>query len=92
MSVEEIETDLDAWWAVLKDYNESNDSKAVFQTLMGNINDNLNKLKEKNDAGDFDMMPASVKAKWVWAWQQLDAARDTVKADPEFMASLEWRP
>jgi len=87
-----ITSDLDAWWAQLKDYDESNAAKAKFQELMIEIDSNLDELAAMNTDGDFDILPASWKAKAIWAWQQLDAARDTVKADAEFMEGLNWKP
>jgi len=87
-----VTTDLNTWWAELSDYQESNSSKAKFQDIMATIDQMLDELKTMNDNGDFDQLPSSWKAKAVWAWQQLDAARDTVKADAEFMEGINWRP
>jgi len=87
-----IATDLDAWWAELSDYQESNTAKAKFQNIMATIDQMLDELQTMNSNGDFDQLPASWKAKAVWAWQQLDATRDTVKADAEFMEGINWRP
>jgi len=87
-----ITTDLNAWWAVLSNYEESNSAKAKFQEIMQTIDQYLNELAEMNSNGDFDQLPASVKAKFIWAWTQLDNARDTVKADADFMEAIGWRP
>ena len=92
MSEQEIYDDLDAWWAILTDYGDGNSAKAKFQDTMGDFEKGLNELAQMNSDGDFDQLPASVKAKFVWAWQQFDAARDAVRADEDFMASLSWRP
>ena len=87
-----ITTDLDAWWAEKLDYDESNTAKARFQDLMISFDQNLDELSQMNTNGDFDQLPSSWKAKAVWAWQQFSAARDTVKADSEFMEGINWRP
>ena len=87
-----ITTDLDAWWAELSDYQESNKAKGVFQDIMNTIDQILDELQTMNDNSDFNQLPASWKAKAIWAWQQLDAARNTVKADAEFMEGILWRP
>ena len=87
-----ITTDLDAWWETVSDYNQSNTAKARFQDLMSNIDQNLDELQTMNANGDFDQLPSSWKAKAVWAWGLLDTARDTVKADSEFMEGINWKP
>jgi hypothetical protein len=87
-----ITTDLDIWWETVSDLNESNAAKAKFQDLMNSFDQALNELSDMNSAGDFDELPASWKAKAIWAWGQFDTARDTVKADAEFMEGLNWRP
>lgn len=87
-----IQTDLDAWWVQISDYNESNAAKARFQEVMGEIDRKLDELQTMYAAGDYDKLPTSVKNKFVWAWQQLDAVRDTLKADADFMAALSWTP
>ena len=87
-----ITTDLDAWWADLKDYQESNSAKAKFQEIMSTIDQMLDELKAMYDAGDYNQLPDSVKTKFVWAWGQLDDARDTVKADSDFMTAINWKP
>lgn len=87
-----ISTDLDAWWVNVSDYNESNDAKAKFQDIMRNIDRQLNELADMNTAGDFDKLPVSWKAKAVWAWGQLNTARNTVKADADFMEGINWVP
>jgi hypothetical protein len=87
-----VTSDLDAWWAELKDYDESNAAKAKFQELMIAFEQSLDELQQMNADGEFDKLPASWKAKALWAWQQFDNARDTVKADAEFMEGLNWRP
>ena len=92
MSAQDILDALDGWWAELQDYEESNSAKAKFQDVMNMFDSGLNELEAMNTAGDFDQIPAVIKAKWLWAWQQWDAVRDTLKADDEFMASLTWRP
>ena len=88
----QISDDLDAWWEELLDYSESNAAKAKFQDLMIQFEQNLNELQEMNAEGEFDKLPASWKAKAIWAWQQFDAARDIVKADADFMEGLNWTP
>lgn len=87
-----ITTDLDAWWAAHQDYTGSNTAKAKFQDIMGAINRELDDLQTMNINGDFDQLPASWKAKAIWAWGQLDAARNTVKADTDFMEGINWTP
>jgi hypothetical protein len=87
-----ITTDLDTWWETLSGYSKSNDAKARFQELMIEFERALNELSLMNQAGDFDELPASWKAKAVWAWQQFDSARNTIKADADFMEGLNWRP
>ena len=87
-----ITQDLDAWWTTVSDYNESNSAKAKFQEIMSSIDQQLDELSAMNTAGDFDELPASWKAKAIWAWGQLDAARDAVKGDAEFMEGINWRP
>ena len=44
-----ISTDLDSWWAVKTDYDESNAAKGKFQEIMTAINDNLDALKVMYD-------------------------------------------
>ena len=88
----QISDDLDTWWEELSDYEESNASKAKFQEVMQSFDQGLNELSAMNANGDFDQLPASWKAKAVWAWQQFDAARDAVKADADFMEGINWRP
>jgi len=83
---------LDAWWGIKQDYDESNTAKAEFQSTMWSFEEGLNRLEQMNNDGDFDQMPALVKAKMIWAWQQWDAVRDTLKADADFMAIIEWKP
>jgi uncharacterized protein YjgD (DUF1641 family) len=90
--VGQISDDLDTWWAELSDYEESNSAKAKFQEIMQSFDQALNELSDMNAAGDFDQLPASWKARAVWAWQQFDAARDIVKADADFMEGINWRP
>jgi len=87
-----IESDLDAWWATLSDYNESNSAKERFQRLMRDFDEALDELEAMNSAGEFDQLPASVKSKMIWAWQQFDAARDTVKADADVIDIIQWTP
>ena len=87
-----ITTDLDAWWAELTDYSESNEAKAIFQDVMRGIDDWLDRLQAMNTAGDFDQLPASVKTEFIWAWTQLDNARDTVKVRSDFMEAINWKP
>jgi len=87
-----ITNDLNTWWAELSDFQRGNKAKAQFQDTMNTIDQMLDELKIINDSGDFDQLPPSWKAKALWAWQQLDAARDTVKADAEFMEGINWRP
>ena len=87
-----VDADLDAWWAEINTFQEANSAKGAFQTLMTDIDRNLDLLQKMNADGDFDGLPASWRAKALWAWQTLDTARDTVKADAEFMAGIEWRP
>ena len=84
--------ELDAWWEIIQDYNQSNSAKAVFQDIMEQIDRNLDELYKMNAAGDFNKLPPTVKAKFTWAWTQLDAVRDTLKADVEFMGAVNWRP
>jgi hypothetical protein len=59
---------------------------------MNNIDRGLNELQTMYTAGDFDKLPASVKAKFVSAWSQLDTVRNALKADVDFMAALSWVP
>jgi hypothetical protein len=92
MSEQDILDALDAWWVIKQDYDESNAAKAEFQNTMSMFEQGLDRLQQMNAAGDFDQIPAIVKTKWLWAWQQWDTVRDTLKADAEFMASLNWRP
>lgn len=87
-----ITTDLDAWWAELQAREKSNAAKAKFQEIMGQIDASLNELQAMNAAGDFDQLPAAVKAEFVAAWTSLDAVRDALKADAGFMEALNWRP
>ena len=87
-----ITTDLDTWWDELDSYNNSNSAKAKFQDIMSQIDQQLDELQQMNADGEFDKLPATVKAKFVWAWGQLDAVRDTLKADSDFMEALAWRP
>ena len=87
-----IQQDLDAWWAEITDLQEGNSAKAVFQDVMTSLDENLDKLDEMNNNGDFDSLPASVKAKMVTGWQALDGVRDSLKADADFMAVISWRP
>jgi len=87
-----IQTDLDTWWVQISDYNESNAAKAKFQDVMTMIDERLNDLAAMNAKGDFDKLPASVKAKFVSAWSQLNTVRNALKADADFMAALNWTP
>jgi len=87
-----ITTDLDAWWGTLTDYEESNTSKAKFQEIMTTIDQYLDELEAMNAVGDFNMLPATVKTKFIWAWQQLNTVRSTLKGDADFMEALSWRP
>ena len=87
-----ITTDLDAWWVAHQDYIESNKAKGKFQDIMTTIGQMLDELQTMNTNGDFDQLPASCKTKAIWMWQQLDAARDTIKADAEAMEFIGWRP
>ena len=87
-----ITNDLDTWWTEVSDYNESNAAKARFQDIVVTMDQMLDELAQMNTNGDFDKLPVSWKAKAIWAWQQLDNARDTIKADPEFMEGINWRP
>ncbi|NIT61119.1 MAG: hypothetical protein GWN00_34425 [Aliifodinibius sp.] len=87
-----ITSDLDTWWAEVDGYNDSNAAKAKFQDLMAEIDRNLDELAQMNTNGEFDKLPASWRTKAIWAWQQLDTARDTVKADAEFMEGINWTP
>lgn len=87
-----ITEDFNAWWEELKGLNESNSAKARFQDLMIEIDNNLNELAQMNADGKFDELPASWKARALWAWQQLDTARDTIKADDDFMEGINWTP
>ena len=87
-----ITTDLDAWWAELSDYQESNKAKGVFQDIMNTIDQMLDELQTMNDNDDFDQLPASCKTKAIWMWTQLDNARDTIKADVDAMEFIGWRP
>jgi len=87
-----ITSDLNAWWDELSDYEESNTAKAKFQEIMIAIEQYLNELAQMNSNGDFDKLPPAVKSKFVWAWNQLDSARDTVKADSDFMEAITWKP
>lgn len=87
-----VTEDLDAWWVQITDYNESNAAKATFQSTMRNIDEQLNELQRAYAAGEYDKLPLSVKNKFVWAWQQLNTARNAVKADTEFMAAINWTP
>ena len=87
-----IKPDLDAWWVVLTDYNEANAAKARFQDLMWQFEGALDELETMNGTGDFDQLPASVKAKMVWAGQQFAAARNTVKADSDVIDIIQWTP
>ena len=84
--------DLDTWWGELQAYSKANSAKAKFQETMRSIEKHLDSLADMNADGDFDGLPASVKAKFIWAWGQLDAARDTIKADSEFMDAINWTP
>ena len=84
--------ELNAWWKIIKDYDESNAAKAKFQDIMTEIDRNLDELYAMNAAGDFDKLPPTVKAKFTWAWAQLDAVRDILKVDEEFMGAVNWRP
>lgn len=87
-----ISTDLDLWWVQISDYNESNAAKARFQEIMREIDQRLDELSTMYSAGDFDKLPASVKAKFVSAWTQLDAVRNALKADADFMMAVNWTP
>lgn len=87
-----ITTDLNAWWAELSDYTESNTAKAKFQDIMNTIDQMLDELQTMNANGDFDQFPVSCKTKAIWMWQQLDAARNTIKADAEAMEFIGWQP
>lgn len=87
-----ISSDLDLWWVQISDYNESNAAKAKFQEIMWEIDEKLNELETMYGRGDFDKLPTSVKNKFVSAWSQLDAVRDTLKADVDFMSALNWTP
>ena len=87
-----VTTDLNEWWVAHQDYQESNTAKAKFQDIMATIDQMLDELKTMNDNGDFDRLPASSKTKAIWMWTQLDAARDTIKADAEAMEFIGWRP
>ena len=84
--------ELNTWWAELTDYNESNDAKARFQDIMNTIDQMLNELQAMHSNGDFDKLPINSKNKAIWIWQQLDAARDTIKADAEAMEFINWKP
>lgn len=87
-----ITTDLDAWWVQEQGYENSNRAKGRFWEIMNEIGKRLDELQQMNLNGDFDKLPATVKAKFVWAWGILDTARDTVKADAGFMEALNWKP
>jgi len=87
-----ITTDLNAWYVELKGYNDSNTAKAKFQEIMWTIDQYLDELATMNQAGEFDKLPDSTKTKLIWAWQQLDTVRDTLKADADFIEALDWRP
>ena len=86
-----ITTDLNAWWVVHQDYQESNSAKGDFQNTMSTFDQMLDELKRKNDNGDFDQLPASSKAVAVWAWQQWNTVRNTVKANADFLEFIGWR-
>lgn len=88
----QVTIDLNTWWADVCDHNESNQAKAELQDIMIMIDEELDRLQAMNANSDFDKLPASWKAKAIWAWGILDAARDTVKADAEFMEGINWRP
>ena len=87
-----ITSDLNSWWATLSDYNESNSAKAKFQDIVREIDKMLNDLQSMNSAGDFNSLPSSAKAKAIWIWQQLNAARNAVEADAEAMEFIKWTP
>ena len=87
-----ISTDLDTWWADYTDFQESNTAKGKFQEIMLQIDEQLNKLSDMNTNGDFDELPSNWKTKAVWAWGQLNTARNTVKADAGFMEGINWKP
>jgi len=86
------DADLTVWWQTIVDVEQGNAAKAQFQTTMQSLDDGLNTLKTAYDAGDYNQLPASVRTKFVWAWSQLNTVRNTLKADAEFMAALNWRP
>jgi len=50
----------------------------------------LNQISIAIDEGH--KLPASWRTKALWAWQQLNTARDAIKADPDFMEGINWRP
>lgn len=85
-------TELDAWWAIKTDYDESNKAKGKFQDIMNTMDQMLDELQTMNANGNFDQLPASWKAKAIWAWGQFNTTRNTVKADAEFMEGINWRP
>jgi hypothetical protein len=87
-----ITTDLDAWWTAKTAYDDSNEAKAEFQRIMGEIDRSLDELAAMNAAGKFNQLPATVKAEFTAAWIALDTVRDTLKADAGFMEALNWRP
>lgn len=87
-----ITEDLNTWWDILKDYKASNSARLKFVGMMSEIDTALNVLQDMNQNGDFDELPESWRTKAIWAWQQLDNARQTIKADGEFMEGINWTP
>lgn len=87
-----VSEDLDSWWAEKQSYDESNTAKAEFQDTMTDIDRHLDVLEASYNAGDYDKLPQSVKTKFIWAWGQLNTARNTIKADADFMAAISWKP
>ena len=87
-----ITTDLDSWWAVKRGYDKSNDAKGDFQNILWSLDEALDKLTAMNAAGEFDRLPATVKAEFISAWQKLNAVRTELKADEGFMEALNWKP
>ena len=87
-----ITSDLNSWWATLSNYNESNSAKAKFQDIVREIDQMLNELQQMSAQGDFDSLPAAAISKATWIWQQLNAARNAVKADAGAMEFINWTP
>jgi len=88
-----ITDELNTWWASkTATYDDPNTVKADLQNACWSLNENLARLQEAYDAGKFDNFPPVGKAKAIWIYQQLNAAKTAIANDPGAMELLDWRP